>query len=279
MIPYSADDRAVNRHVHAVYAEMYAPLISPENAKPWMQKLELSAAVRSDSYSDFGSKTNPRFGIFWSPVAQIGVRAAYSTSFRTPNAAEAINDLTANNAFIVSDYPLPNGAAGNVLYFGNQILGPESSRNLTVGLDFSPITLPGTRLSINYYRLVYSNRIIDAPEATDVFVNPQVYGPLIKHFGSDAAVAAFLAGLQPPQTLYDFSDTGTGIAGVRYGFPYGDMNATKEKTEGLDLGAHSQVSLTGVNRLIFRSQCNLHPRHADNVLRLMYRDGSSQHLR
>jgi iron complex outermembrane receptor protein len=250
LVPDGDIDRAADRHVHAAFAEIYAPLIGNANAIPAVKKLEFSAAVRNDSYSDFGSKTNPRFGVFWSPVDPLEFRAAYSTSFRAPDPNELVTDLTVNNVFIQSGSPLPGGSTGNVIYFGNQTLGPETSRNLTAGLDFKPAALPDTRFSLNYYRIIYSNRIINAPGDANVFINPQIYGPLIKHFSSDAAVAAFVAGLEPPQTLFDFTNGGTGLAGVRYGFPYGYINATKEHTEGLDLGAHSLLSLTA-DKLIF----------------------------
>jgi len=189
--------------------------------------------------------------MFWSPLDPLEFRAAYSTSFRAPNPSEIVTDLTVNNVFIESGYPLPGGSTGNVIYFGNQTLGPESSRNLTAGLDFKPAALSGTQFSLNYYRIIYSNRIINAPGDANVFINPQIYGPLIKQFSSDAAVAAFVAGLEPPQTLFDFTNAGTGLAGVRYGFPYGYINATKEHTEGLDLGAHSLLSLASGHKLIF----------------------------
>jgi iron complex outermembrane receptor protein len=251
LIVFTEDDRVVDRTVRAAYVEVYAPLISDANSIPWIRKLEFSAAVRKDSYSDFGAKTNPRFGVFWSPVDQIGLRAAYSTSFRVPNAYEVISALTSQYAFVEGGYPLPNGANGNVLFFGNQTLTPETSRNLSAGLDFQPTFIPGTRLSINYYRIKYTNRLIDSPVEEDSFINPQAYGPLVKTFGSDAAVDAFVAGIKPPQTLLDFTSGGTGLAGVRYGFPYGLINAAGEKTEGLDFGTHSVVSAAGNNKFNF----------------------------
>jgi outer membrane receptor protein involved in Fe transport len=250
LLEFLSADRPMHRRVSAEYAEIYAPLITNANALPGVRHLEFSAAVRRDAYSDFGARTNPRFGVFWSPVDEIGLRAAYSTSFRAPNADEITNDLTANAIFIESGYALPNGATGNALFFGNRILGPETSHNFSAGLDFKPRALPGTRFSLNYYRIIYANRIINAPSgAADVFVNPSVYGPLVKPFASDAAVEAFVAGLQPPQTIYDFTSGGTGLAGVRFGFPYGDINASREKTEGLDLGARSLVALTTTDKL------------------------------
>jgi iron complex outermembrane receptor protein len=251
LIPYTDADRPFDRRVSAAYAEVYAPIIGTDNAVALVRKLELSAAVREDSYSDFGDKIDPRLGLFWSPIDQLSLRTAFSTSFRAPDPSEVLSDLEANTVFIESGYALPNGATGNVIYFGNQRLGPETSRNLTAGLDYLPAALPAARLSLNYYRIVYSNRIISAPQAANVFIDPPVYGPLVKQFPSDAAVEAFVAGLQPPQTLDDFTTGGTGLAGVRYGFPYGDINATKETTEGLDLGAHYLLAMSAGNKLIF----------------------------
>jgi len=244
-------DNPSSRHVHAAFAELYAPLISAANAVPGTTKLELSAAIRSDSYSDFGAKTNPRFGVFWAPINQLTFRAAYSTSFRAPNPTELFDTKSANQVIIESGYPQPNDPAGNasVLFFGNSTLQPETSRNLTAGLEFSPTELSGTRFSLNYYRIVYSNRLIVPPINANLFLNPQIYGPLIKQFPNDAAVEAFVASLQPPQQIEDLSSGQTGLAGIRYGYSYGVVNATREKTEGLDLGAHSLFTLSSADRI------------------------------
>jgi iron complex outermembrane receptor protein len=252
LVEFANLDRPTDRHIHAAFAEFYAPLVTAANALPGVQKLDLSAAVRDDSYSDFGSKINPRFGVFWSPVDQIGLRAAYSTSFRAPSPLEIISTTTDTSVYVESGFPQPQDLSGNtgVIFFGNQVLGPETSRNLTAGLDFTPTALPNTRFSLNYYRIIYSNRIITSPIAADIFLNPQIYGPLIRRFPNDAAIEAFVAGLKPPQSVVDLTPNHTGLTGVRFGFPYGDINAAKESTQGLDLVAHSIVNLDAANKLV-----------------------------
>jgi outer membrane receptor protein involved in Fe transport len=253
LIEFANLDRPTDRHIHAAFAEFYAPLITAANALPGVRKLDLSAAVRDDSYSDFGSKINPRFGVFWSPIDQLELRVAYSTSFRAPNPIEIISTVADTNVFVENGYPQPQDPSGNTgaIFFGNPVLGPETSRNLSAGLDFTPTALPTTRFSLNYYRIIFSNRIILSPSAATIFVNPQIYGPLIRQFPNDAAVAAFVAGLEPPQTIVDYTKNHTGLTGVRFGFPYGDINAAKESTQGLDLGAHSLLNLDGTNKLVF----------------------------
>ena len=251
---YADDNQATSRHVHAAFAELYAPVITGASDVPFVKRLDLSAAVRDDSYSDFGSKVDPRFGVFFSPIDQIGLRASYSTSFRAPNPSEFFDTVSANNVFVVSGFPQPGDPGGNanIILFGNQKIGPETARNLNVGLDFKPDVLTKTVISVDYYRVIYSDRIIVlSPNIFNVFVNPQIYGPLIQQFPNDAAVAAFVAGLEPPQQLIDLSNSQTGLAGVRYGFPYGAINAAKVRTEGVDLGAHTVLALADRNRLNF----------------------------
>jgi iron complex outermembrane recepter protein len=241
-----------SRHVHAAFAEIYAPLITSANALPGVRKLDFSAAVRNDSYSDFGSKTNPRFGVFWSPTDQFGFRAAYSTSFRAPDPSELFSLVSSRFILIESGFPQPNDPTGksSALFFGNQSLQPETSKNLTAGIDFSPAALSGTQFSLNYYRIIYANRIISPPINANIFINPQIYGPLIKQFPNDAAVEAFVAGLDPPQQILDFSAGQTGLSGIRYGYSYSDVNAARQKTEGIDLGAHSLIQLDNTDKLI-----------------------------
>jgi iron complex outermembrane recepter protein len=241
-----------SRHVRAVFGELYAPLITSANDIPGINKLDISAAVRNDNYSDFGSKTNPRIGLFWAPIAPLGFRAAYSTSFRAPDPTALFDAKLATRAVIESGYPTPSDPSGStpVLFFGNPTLRPETSKNVTAGLDFTPPATPNTRLSLNYYRIIYSDRIVVPPLNANVFLNPQIYGPLIQQFPNDAAVAAFVAGLNPPQQLIDLSPGQTGLAGVRYGYAYTATNAAKQTTEGLDFGVHSSIVLTSAQKLI-----------------------------
>ena len=250
---YADNDQVFSRHVHAAFAEIYAPLITPASDVPYFKRLDISAAVRDDDYSDFGSKFNPKFGVYWALTDELGVRASYSSSFRAPNAYEFFDTRSASYVYVESGYPQPGDPTGkaNVIFFGNQKVGPETSHNLSAGLDFKPTALRGTVVSLNYYRLIYSNRIIELSPIENAFLNPQIYGPLIQQFPNDAATAAFAAGLNPPQTLLDLSTNQTGLAGVRYGFPYGAINAAKVKTEGLDLTTHSVRELDARNKLNF----------------------------
>ena len=66
---------SADRNVKAVYTELNVPVLDT---------LELSAAVRHDKYSDFGSTTNPKYSFRYQPLKELVVRGAYSEGFRAP---------------------------------------------------------------------------------------------------------------------------------------------------------------------------------------------------
>jgi iron complex outermembrane receptor protein len=68
--------------VKAAYAEINVPVLD---------SLELSAAVRHDKYSDFGSTTNPKYSFRYQPLKELVVRGAYSEGFRAPSLYELYN--------------------------------------------------------------------------------------------------------------------------------------------------------------------------------------------
>ena len=52
------------------------------------QQWELTAGLRYDNYSDFGSSTNPRLALVYKPKAKSSVKLMYGTAFRAPNFLE-----------------------------------------------------------------------------------------------------------------------------------------------------------------------------------------------
>lgn len=240
---YTGRRAEVEHKVSSEFAEIYIPIVGRDNPIPLIHTLDLSAAVRHDTYTMFGSSTNPKVGIFWSPQEQLGLRASYSTSFRVPNPYEQISSSGTSNVYILPGYALPGGGKGNLIIYPNTSLIPEKARNFTVGLDLTPRILPGSKLSLNYYNIVFNNRIVNSPGTLDVLTKPLVYGPLIGQFATDAASAAFLSNLASQgYTIFDTTGGGGTGAGLRYAFPYGLINAGHVSTSGVDVDAGYTMS-------------------------------------
>lgn len=168
----------VSRKAKAAFAEVNLPIVGPDNASPGISKLQLSAQVRYDHYSDFGGTTNPKFGITYAPVPGLSFRASYSKSFRAPALADL--DIPATLAYIPTNF---TDSGGNVIR-GIQVNGaragisPETARIWTLGVDLRPSLVPGLSASLSYYNIQYTNRITTIGTTT-ILANPSVFGDYI----------------------------------------------------------------------------------------------------
>jgi iron complex outermembrane receptor protein len=124
-----------SRKVDALFGELFIPLFGSGNATYGFEQLSLSAAVRYEHYSDFGSTTNPKFGVTWKPFQGLTLKGSYGTSFRAPTFTEV--STIAGGAGLYFD-TLP-GAAGNQIGIGiaggNPNLKPESATTYSFGFE------------------------------------------------------------------------------------------------------------------------------------------------
>jgi iron complex outermembrane receptor protein len=149
--------RTFGRDVDSFYGEIYVPIFTSANAQPWLQRLEINAAVRYDRYSDVGKTTNPRFGLNWSPVRGLTFRANYGTAFRAPTIPEIYGN--SNNLFN-QNYVNPAGGAsipGVALSGQNLGLKPETATNWSIGADIEPLS--GLVVNVTYWNVDYRNQV------------------------------------------------------------------------------------------------------------------------
>lgn len=151
---------SASRRINAFFGELRVPLVGAGNRFTGAHELTLSASVRREEYSDFGHSNVPKFGVDWSPVTWLRLRASWSESFRAPDLSSL--DETMNN-FTLVDQPDPLSPTGTsqVLRWsgGNAQLLPETADTLTVGMDFKPPQIPGLRFGVSYFDIDYVNRI------------------------------------------------------------------------------------------------------------------------
>lgn len=161
--------RSPGRKIHAVFGELYLPLFGPDNAVGGFQQLELSAAVRYEHYNDFGSTTNPKFGITWVPVDGLKLRGSYGTSFHAPvlssNNPNAQAGLLSNATVLTADLASTDFNGLNPSYRSTWVIGgngglqPETATTYSFGADWEPGFASGLRVSVNYFNVEYTNKI------------------------------------------------------------------------------------------------------------------------
>jgi outer membrane receptor protein involved in Fe transport len=183
------------RNVRAAYGELSIPVFGEGLNLPGLHRLDLSAALRAERYSDFGATTNPKLGIAWEPIRGATLRGTWGKSFRAPNFNNLRQD-PANSLFFAFTLPDPASVTGttNVLVIrGNDPeLRAERATSWTLGLDLRPAALPGLTASLTYYNIDYRDRI-DSPAANLLafLVNRPTYEGIIDANPSLATIQGF----------------------------------------------------------------------------------------
>lgn len=98
------------------------------------QDWTLTAGVRHDKYSDFGSTTNPRLALVWDASYNVVVKAMHGTAFRPPT----FSDLYAIN---------------NPVKIGNPNLQPETITTDELAFSWQPTSALQTNLNFFKYRM------------------------------------------------------------------------------------------------------------------------------
>jgi len=131
-----------NRTVKAAYAEVLVPVF---------EALEVTGAVRLDDYSGFGSTVNPKISAKYQPLDWLMFRGSFNTGFRVPAFNQIFNGVTQSpnpgNTLVdpttcatgaVSTLPGCSAITPETLSGGNLNLGPETSKQHSVGVVLQP---------------------------------------------------------------------------------------------------------------------------------------------
>jgi outer membrane receptor protein involved in Fe transport len=234
------------RVVKGAYAELLVPVFGEGASVPFFRRLDLSAAIRSEQYSDFGTTTNPKFSLAWEPVGGFSLRGSFGKSFRAPGFTELRQDpdTIAYFAFPVVD-PQSTTGMSNILVIrqNDPNLGPERATTWTLGADLKPAALPGFRAGATWFKVNYRDRIGSiATGLAGVLINRDIYAPVLTFNPPAARVAELfaspyyldLAGIPSTAPIVAIAD-----ASVR--------NLSVVKQSGLDLDLQYDFNLGGGN--------------------------------
>ena len=157
----SVPDTFAHRDAYSGYAEVLLPLAGRDFKLPLVQSFELSAAARTEHYSDFGNTLSPKFGLTWKPVDWIMVRASHSQGFRPPSLpalyrgsfiGTALNSQDTYRS-TVTQLLTDQGLNRINRVEGNPKLQPEKSNGISSGLVVDVPGVRGLSLTVDYYEI------------------------------------------------------------------------------------------------------------------------------
>ncbi|GGP86591.1 TonB-dependent receptor [Shewanella ulleungensis] len=214
-----------SRDQHAAYVEFSIPMTD---------SFELQLAGRYDSYSDFGSTTNPKIAFQWGISDELTARGSWSTGFRAPSLAQIGLGPSEKSDFLVDSYRC---AADNVdcelldynfIFAGNPDLDAEESETWNVGM----IWAPSQQFDIGFdlFNIVQDNKI-------DSLQNQDLYD---EHCGDQNSTVCLRNAPQAGETF------GT-IDVIKSGF----VNIGSQEVQGLDLSTHYALELNNYGDVKF----------------------------
>jgi iron complex outermembrane receptor protein len=189
----------LNRNFLSQYAELLIPVFGGDFAFPLLRRVDLSASIRHDRYSDAGDTTNPKFGVNYSPVEGMKLHASYGTSFHAPSLADknpASIDTRVQPLFASTQFAPPGAAPSNFFYLAGSDanLTPETAKTYSAGGDYSPPFIPGLTLGATWWRVKYSN-IVSIAFPPALYTDSSL-AQFFKNNPTDAQIASFIGNLR-----------------------------------------------------------------------------------
>jgi iron complex outermembrane receptor protein len=267
-----------NRDVKSAYAELFLPLVGPEQNIPGVRKFDVNVSGRYDKYSDFGDTSNPKVAANWEVVKGFKFRGNWGKSFVAPaltsrgaNAAGQTAESSFGNAspglgsFSVPYASFPTaatvpgcpaapatsctfnaagGIAGLAIAGGNANLKPQKGTAWSIGADFTPDFAPGLRISATYW----SNKLtggITAP-APSLAINAADLSSLLQIYpaGATAAqIAAAGAGLP--------AGTANPTTPVYFIYNFTQNNVVNLDVAGIDFDASYRLNTSNAGKFTF----------------------------
>lgn len=171
-----------SRNVGAFYGELHVPLL---------KTLEMQLAVRHDQYEQIGGTTNPKIAFKFTPTKDLLFRGSASTGFRAPTAQQLnLGSIQSSTGTFADPVKCPAGSDQNnpacqlnsiIEYVGgNKNLKPETSRQASLGVVFSP--MDSLTASADYWQIKMKDRI-HSLTLTDMLNN---YNSFAGNFTRDA---------------------------------------------------------------------------------------------
>ena len=176
------------RNVQSAYGELYLPLVKDG----FVRAIDINVSGRFDHYSDFGNTTNPKIGANFEPVRGIKFRGNWSKSFVAPSLMSIGANSSGQTGESVFSYQAGNGVPGGLsnvpialypsvtaipgavctatacnlnsvngaeIQGGNARLKPQTGTDWSIGLDLTPVQVPGLRISVTYWSDALRNGI------------------------------------------------------------------------------------------------------------------------
>jgi len=229
------------------YAEIDLPLVGRESGWARVDRLSLTAALRTEDYDDFGRVSTPKLGLTYAPTADLTLKGSWGRSFKAPTLQQryymhyALLDNASNWGGAGDETVLVSGG-------GNRDLGPERARTWTVSLSFHPERWRHFDVELGWFDIDYSDRVVE-PLAT---AWETLRSPLYERFVvRDPSAGQQTDLIDSTESFYNYTGAPYDPANVVALIEAQYVNVAQQRIRGVDLSGNYRMDLAG-GRLAFR---------------------------
>lgn len=244
-----------NRNVQFGYGELSLPLISPDVALPFVNRLTLSGALRYEHWNEIASVTTPRIGLIYEPDRDVIVRATWGKSFKIPT-LDQINQPETGGLYPAYWFTPPPQSGQPVLVVSGSApnLRPERATTWSTTIELKPHFLAPLDLEATYFHINYQDRIATPlTSGLTALYNP-LYSSLIVYNPSAAQVNAVIASLSGG--LYNLTGAPFDPSAVGAIIDGSARNTERQQIQGVDLNADYHFDFGPENRLLLTSSAS-----------------------
>ena len=238
---------AVDRQTYYAYGELSLPLIGPRNDIPFIERLNITGAVRYEDVSHVGKVATPKLGLIYAPSADLALKFSWGKSFKAPTLYQTgqpkVGASQIGSTFFVPPSPTP----GTVLYLagGNPDLKPERATNWTATVTFTPQIIDKLRIDFSYFRVKYRDRIV-----SPIPLNSQAFSDIYSNYVTlNPSREQILSAISNVPVIYDQGGGDVRSANVVAIVTNYLQNAARQSIEGVDLAADYSFDLNSSSQL------------------------------
>lgn len=224
------------------YAEAGIPLVSPGMDVPFIERLELNAALRHERYRGIGKVTTPKLGLIYAPVPDLTLKASWGRSFRAPTFIQQFQVrqaiLLPAAVFTGSDFPA--GSTALVMFGGNPDLVPERARSWSVSAAVQPRAIPGLSVEASYFATRYIDRIVAPVPFLALALSDPLYAGQVTLDPSEATQTDLIAS---SNQFLNLTGAGYDPELVVALVDTSNVNAGRQRIRGVDLLLRYEIAL------------------------------------
>lgn len=215
------------------YGEINVPLISEQQDVRFIDRLNLSAAVRYERYARIGDVATPKVGVILAVSPDIGLKASWGKSFRAPTLQQQYGARLAIliPPEFIGGAAYPPGSTALVIDGGNPDLKPERATSWSATIDVHPRAIPGARLELSYFDTHYRDRVVSPITFLGQALSNPLYTDRLTFDPSASALADIIAGAvsftNATGAPYDPADVAVFVDN-------GNVNAARQRIRGAD---------------------------------------------